>query len=59
MNKDWFVGFIEGEGNFHVNLAKNFKTSTWKYSFEFYPLALAYKMNSGNRENFKVKPFTE
>ena len=38
MNNDWLVGFIEGEGNFHINLAKHFKTSTWKYPFEFYPI---------------------
>jgi len=38
MNKDWLVGFIEGEGNFHVSLVKNFKTQTWKCPFEFYPI---------------------
>ena len=38
MSKEWLVGFIEGEGNFHVALSKNHKTLSWKYPFEFYPI---------------------
>ncbi len=35
---EWFVGFIEGEGNFHVSLIKNYKSSSWKFPFEYYPI---------------------
>jgi len=35
---EWLIGFIEGEGNFHVSLIKNMKTSKWKYKFEQYPI---------------------
>lgn len=37
-SKDWIIGFTEGEGNFNVSLARNYKTPTWKYPFEFYPI---------------------
>jgi len=35
MTKEWFVGFIEGEGNFHVGLANTKNNS--HYPFETYP----------------------
>jgi len=38
VSNDWLTGFIEGEGNFHISLAKNFKTATWTYPFEYYPI---------------------
>ena len=38
ISKDWLIGFIEGEGNFHISLSKSFKTKTWSYPFEFYPI---------------------
>lgn len=39
MSKEWIAGFIEGEGNFNVALVKKFKTHSWEYPFEFYPVA--------------------
>ena len=36
MTKEWFVGFIEGEGNFHVSLS-NTKDNP-SYPFDHYPL---------------------
>lgn len=33
---DWIIGFIEGEGNFHVSLS-NFKGKK-NYPFDYYPL---------------------
>ena len=38
ISKEWFVGFIEGEGNFNVALSKNFKSKSWKSPFEYYPI---------------------
>ncbi len=35
MTKDWFIGFIEGEGNFHVGL-RNTKNNS-SYPFDYYP----------------------
>jgi hypothetical protein len=37
MSGEWLVGFIEGEGNFHVSLSKRHETPSWKCPFEFYP----------------------
>ena len=36
VSKDWLVGFIEGEGNFHVSLAKSYRSKN--YLFEYYPM---------------------
>jgi len=36
ISKEWFVGFIEGEGNFHVALA-NYKNKDF-YPFDYYPI---------------------
>ncbi len=38
VSKEWLVGFIEGEGNFHVSLSKSHKKSHPNYSFEYYPI---------------------
>ena len=38
ISKDWLIGFIEGEGNFNVSLARGFKTKNWTYPFEYYPI---------------------
>jgi hypothetical protein len=35
---DWLIGFVEGEGNFHISLSKSFKSPTWKSPFEYYPI---------------------
>jgi len=35
MTKDWFIGFIEGEGNFHIGL-RNTKNDSG-YPFDYYP----------------------
>ncbi len=35
MTKEWFTGFIEGEGNFHIGLRNTKNTSS--YPFDYYP----------------------
>jgi len=35
-HKEWIIGFIEGEGNFHISLS-NFKGKS-NYPFDFYPI---------------------
>lgn len=36
ISKEWLIGFIEGEGNFHVALA-NYKNREF-YPFDYYPI---------------------
>ncbi len=37
ITKEWFIGFIEGEGNFHVALS-SIKKVRPAYPFEYYPV---------------------
>jgi|SRR3989344_425162 len=37
ISKEWLVGFIEGEGNFHVALI-NLKKNRPNYHFDYYPV---------------------
>lgn len=43
ITKEWLVGFIEGEGNFHVSLSRHYKKIRPTYPFEFYP-ALQFRI---------------
>ncbi|MBT3397404.1 hypothetical protein HOA55_00145 [archaeon] len=38
ISKDWFIGFIEGEGNFNISLSKALMKKSKSYLFEFYPI---------------------
>ena len=37
LSKEWLVGFIEGEGNFHVQLSKR-HLSARRNDIEYYPI---------------------